>query len=120
RAAERARGLSHGLDALIPEVDGVGHSEPEFFRTGIAALRLVQSDTELNAEQLLQASVELFMWLRYVGAGALSKRAHAVLAARWLELAQERRVLLSTPRLTVPAIEAAAATAPSIGGIARI
>lgn len=120
RAAERAREMSPGLDALISEVDGVGRGEPEFFQTGIAALRLLQSDAELNAEQLLRASVELFMWLRHVGSSALSERAHAVLAARWLDLARERRVLLSTPRLAVPAIEAAAATPPGIGGIARI
>lgn len=119
-AAYRASEMSPGLDALIPEVDSVGSGEPEFFRTGVAALRLLQSDAKQNAEQLLRTSVELFMWLRHVGSSMLSERAHAVLAARWLDLAQERRALLSTPRLAVPAIEAAAATVPGIGGIARI
>lgn len=119
-AADRAREMSPCLDALIPKVDGVGSGEPELFQTGIAALRLLQSDAKQNAEQLLRTSVELFMWLRHVGSSALSEKAHQVLAARWLDLVRERRALLSTPRLAVPAIEAAAATVPGIGGIARI
>lgn len=120
RTAERARQLSPSLDALITEVGGIDEGEPEFFQTGIAALRLLQSEAELNAEKLLRASVELFMWLRHVGSSALNEKAHAVLLGRWLDLARARRVLLSTPKLAVPAIEAAASIAPGIGGIARI
>ncbi|KTR82481.1 hypothetical protein NS277_13440 [Novosphingobium barchaimii] len=120
RAAKRAGQLSPGLGSLITEVNPSNESEPEFFQIGIAALRLLQSGVEMNAEQLLRASVELFMWLRHVSSSALCEKAHAVLAGSWLEMVRERRVLLSTPRLAVPAIEAAASTTPGIGGIARI
>lgn len=120
RAAERARQLSPSLDALIAEVNGFGGGELEFFQAGIAALRLLRSEAELNAEQLLRASVELFMWLCHVNSSVLSEKAHGILSARWLDLAQERRVLLSTPKVAVPAINAAAKTTPDIGGIARI
>lgn len=118
--AKRAREISTSLGGLLFEAEDGLNEVPEFFATGLAALRLLLSDVQLNAEQLLRASVELFMWLRHIGAGNLNARAHSVLGARWLELAHHRRAILSTPRLSVPAIESAAAGTPTIAGIARL
>jgi hypothetical protein len=73
---------------------------------------------DLNAEELLQASVELFVWLGHVGADRLNAPAHELLTTRWLELIHQRRALLTNLRLSVPEIEAAAAHAPGIDGIA--
>lgn len=120
RAAERARQLSPYLDVLIPEAAGDHEGQSDLFQTGICALRLLRSESELNAEKLLRASVELFIWLRHVGSSALSEKAHAIISTRWLNLARERRALLSNPKLAAPAIEAAASSETGIGGIARI
>jgi tetratricopeptide (TPR) repeat protein len=118
--AKRAREMSPSLGGLLHEGEDAPDEVPELFTTGLAALRLLLSDVQLNAEQLLRSSVELFMWLRCIGASNLSARAHSVLGARWLQLVQHRRAILSIPRVSVPAIESAAAGTPTIAGIARV
>jgi len=118
--AEQAREMSHHLHAFLPETENGIIDPPEFPATGIAALRRLRADEQVNAEQLLRTSVELFMWLKPIGVAELISLAYPVLAARWLELTQRRRAILSTPRLSVPAIETAAAGTPDIGGMARL
>lgn len=92
----------------------------DLFATGLTGLEKVLGGEFLNAEQLLRATVEIFIWLKPVGAGKLSGRVHAVLSRRWLDLCENHRAILSNPRLSIPAIEAAARNEPSIAAVARL
>lgn len=118
-ANARARALS---DALSFRLDAGGDSAggADIFAAGLRALQLVLGGGFLNAERLFRLSVELFIWAKNVGAEGLGALVHAMLARRWLELCSEHRAILSSPRLSVPAIEAAASIEPSIAALARL
>ena len=119
-ANQRATAISAALSFRIDADTGDEAEGGDIFGAGIAALRLVLGGTFLDAERLLRASVHLFIWLRHAGADELSVSVHATLGRRWLELCSAHRAILSNPRLSVPAIEAAAALQPGIGALARL
>jgi hypothetical protein len=108
--------LSFRIGACRAVVDG----GEDIFTAGLASLELILGGGLLNAERLLGVTVRLFIWAKHIGADRLSARIHAVLGRRWLELCSEHRAILSSPRLSVPAIEAAARLEPGIGALARL
>lgn len=116
RAGDTSSALAFDLDEAVATAVG----NPDFFAVGLAALQTVIGDNFLNAEQLLRASVQIFIWLKHVGANELSAKAHDIISRRWLDLCKNHRVILSNPRLAVPAIEAAAGLQPNVAAIARL
>ena len=119
-AAADAAAMSPVLSfAVGMKNNGTGGGD-DIFAAGLAALRLVLGGGFLDAERLLRASVHLFVWLRHAGADRLSADIHAMLARRWLDLASEHRAILSNLRLSVPAIEEAAALPAGIAALARL
>jgi len=120
KAASQALEISRNCGMLLSETEGVITPHPEIFFSGLAALRLLVSEVWLNAEDLLRKSVDVFTFLKYAGITELNFRVHGILRRRWLDLAEHHRAILTNPRLAVPEIEAAAASVPGIGGIARL
>lgn len=119
-ANDRAGGMSDVLSFRMGAGGDVVRGGDDIFAEGLSALQLLLGGGFLNAERLFRVSVHLFIWAKYVGADELSARVHAVLGRRWLVLCSEHRAILSSPRLSVPEIEAAAALEPGIGALARL
>ena len=119
-AAARGSAISSALAFHIDE--GSAPAEiADIFSAGLGALRLLKTGPSfLDAGQLLRASVEVFVGLKWVGVGELTAIAHGLLRERWLDLCTNHRPMLSIPRLSVPAIEAAAGLTPTLSGIAHL
>lgn len=119
RASAKAAELSNTLMFQVangsPPVQG-----GDLFATGLASLGSVSSDRFLNAEELFRDTVQIFIWLKHVGADKLSAKVHAVLSQRWLDLCENHRAILSSPRLAIPAIEAAGGLEPGLAAVARL
>lgn len=120
RVAQRAHGISPYLGEIIPAEGPANEGQREFFQNGVAVIQRLQTGEELSPDNLLRITVDLFVWARHIGARALHSKIFSLLAKGWLDLAERRRALLTTPSLAAPAIEAAAASKPGIGGIARL
>jgi hypothetical protein len=119
-ASAKARAVSPALAFSLEAKEIDQNDDGDIFDAGLAALTLVLSENFLNAEQLLRASVKIFIWLKHVGASELSAVINGFLCKRWLDLCENHRAILSNPRIAVPAIEAAAEHEPGIVGLARL
>ncbi len=120
RAADTATAMSPNLAMLMPGTGEPPTETADVFSSGLAALWLLRSDAWVSAENLLRRSVDIFTCLRSVGLKELDARVYKLIRSRWLHLAEHHRAILSIPRLSVPEIEAAAASTPGLAGIARL
>ena len=115
----KARAMSSALAFQLEDKTALTDNS-DIVAVGLAALQVIIDETVLNAEELLRASVQVFIWLKYIGANELSAKTHGILSRRWLKLCKDQRGILSNPRLAVPTIEAATGLKPSVAAIARL
>jgi hypothetical protein len=119
-AARQASAITLKLDGFLESVDPSGASYNDWMSAGVAAVTWLINHDHPSPDQLLQACVQIFSTLRALGLSPVSRAVHGLLVRHWLSLARDRKALLSTPRLAVPAIESAATLPSGLPAIARL
>lgn len=118
--SDRATLLSDQFANLLPHNSQTIDSKSDFITVALAGIQSLKQDNQLNAEQLLHVSAQIFIWVKHIAQPQLIRPVHDLLSNHWLELVRDRRALMSTPQLAVPAIEAAAKLTPSLASLARL
>lgn len=119
-AARQAEAISPRLAGFVESLSPADARSVDWMSSGVASVSWLLDHPSPSPEQLLQASVTIFTTVMHLALPPVSRAVHGLLARHWLSLSSNRRALLSTPRHSVPAIEAAAALPASLPAIARL